>query len=298
MTTINMIPLDSVKHKNLRINVDRNYSHVSNQNMTPLLASEFIPASTNFPIVFVKQQETGKFKSVGLLGLDAGENLVFANNKVQSNYIPVNIRRYPFAAGGKVADESEMILCIDENSALLNENEGVQIFDEDGKPSGATEQVTKLLTDILAKDAATDIFIAFLVENDLLQPAEITLKLGEPLALRERRTKWKATCMPPLSNSRNSLRYLRARLLAMRSHEPWGGAKVSRYEEIEETRIVHISCTSVRHVPRDLCKYISLPLVPLQLVTPLVHMACSSGPLLLTCSSGQACSSGPLLTHQ
>jgi hypothetical protein len=179
MTTINMIPLDSVKHKNLRINVDRNYSHVSNQNMTPLLASEFIPASTNFPIVFVKQQETGKFKSVGLLGLDAGENLVFANNKVHSNYIPVNIRRYPFAAGGKVADESEMILCIDENSALLNEKEGVQIFDENGKPSEATQQVTKLLTDILAKDAATEIFIAFLVENDLLQPAEVTLKLGE-----------------------------------------------------------------------------------------------------------------------
>ena len=179
MTTINMIPLDSVKHKNLRINVDRNYAHVSDQNMTPILASEFIPASTNFPIVFVKQQETGKFKSVGLLGLDAGENLVFANNKVLSNYIPVNIRRYPFAAGGKVVDESEMILCIDENSALLNEKEGVQIFDENGKPSQATQQVTKLLTDILAKDAATDIFIAFLVENDLLQPAEVTLKLGE-----------------------------------------------------------------------------------------------------------------------
>ncbi|MBA6336974.1 SapC family protein [Colwellia sp. BRX8-7] len=179
MTTINMIPLDSVKHKNLRINVDRNYAHVSNQNMTPLLASEFIPASTNFPIIFVKQQETGKFKSVGLLGLDAEENLVFANNKVRSNYIPVNIRRYPFAAGGKVVDESEMILCIDENSALLNEKEGVQIFDEDGKPSEATQQVTNMLTDILAKDAATDIFITFLVENDLLQPAEVTLTLGE-----------------------------------------------------------------------------------------------------------------------
>jgi hypothetical protein len=179
MTTINMIPLDSVKHKNLRVNVDRNYAHVSNQNMAPLLASEFIPASTNFPIVFVKQQETGKFKSVGLLGLNAKENLVFANNKVRSNYIPVNIRRYPFAAGGKVVDESEMILCIDENSALLNEKEGVQIFDEDGKPSEATQQVTNMLTDILAKDAATDIFITFLVENDLLQPAEVTLTLGE-----------------------------------------------------------------------------------------------------------------------
>jgi len=179
MTTINMIPLDSVKHKNLRINVDRNYSHVSNQNMTPLLASEFLPASTNFPIVFVKEQETGKFKSVGLLGLKEEENLVFSNNKIHSNYIPVNIRRYPFAAGGKNADESEMMLCIDENSVLLNENEGVQIFNEDGEPSESTKQVTSLLTDILAKDAATDIFVAFLVEHDLLQLAEVTLTLGE-----------------------------------------------------------------------------------------------------------------------
>jgi hypothetical protein len=179
MTTINMIPLDSVKHKNLRINVDRNYSHVSHQNMTPLLASEFLSASTNFPIVFVKQPDTGQFKSVGLLGLDAGENLVFSNNKVRSNYIPVNIRRYPFAAGAKTADESEMVLCIDENSVLLNEKEGVEIFDENGAPSKSTQQATTMLTDILAKDAATDIFIAFLVEHDLLQPAEVKLTLGE-----------------------------------------------------------------------------------------------------------------------
>lgn len=179
MTTINMIPLDSAKHKKLRINADRNYSHISHQNMTPLLASEFLKASTNFPIVFVKQSETGKFKSVGLLGLDAEENLIFSENKVRSNYIPVNVRRYPFAAGAKTADESEMILCIDENSSLLNEKEGIEVFDESGAPSKATQQVTEMLTDMLAKDAATDIFIAFLVEHDLLQPAEVKLTLGK-----------------------------------------------------------------------------------------------------------------------
>ena len=179
MTTANMVPLDSTSHKNLRINVDRNYGHVSNQNMTPLLASEFLAASTNFPIVFVKQQETGKFKSVGLLGLNEGENLVFTNNEIRTNYIPVNIRRYPFAAGAKSADESEMVLCIDENSSLLNDKEGVEIFDEEGKPSEATQQVTNLLIDILAKDAATDIFIDFLVDNNLLQAAEVKLSLGK-----------------------------------------------------------------------------------------------------------------------
>jgi hypothetical protein len=116
---------------------------------------------------------------VGLLGLDTGENLVFTDNKVRSNYIPVNVRRYPFAAGASAADESEMVLCIDENSTLLNEEEGVEIFDENGKPSESTQKITSLLTDILAKDAATDIFIAFLVENDLLQPAEVKLNLGK-----------------------------------------------------------------------------------------------------------------------
>ena len=179
MTTANMVPLDSTSHKNLRIKVDRNYGHVSNQNMSPLLASEFLAASTNFPIVFVKQQETGKFKSVGLLGLNEGENLVFTNNEIRTNYIPVNIRRYPFAAGAKSADESEMVLCIDENSSLLNDKEGVEIFDEEGKPSEATQQVTNLLIDILAKDAATDIFIDFLVDNNLLQAAEVKLSLGK-----------------------------------------------------------------------------------------------------------------------
>lgn len=179
MTTINMIPLDSAKHKSLRINVDRNYSHISNENMTPLLASEFLQSSSNFPIVFVKQQETGKFKSVALMGLKAGENLIFSDNKVRTNYIPVNIRRYPFSAAEVSEDSAEFALCIDENSQLLNEEEGVEIFDTDGNLSEATQQVSKFFIDILAKDKATDIFIDFLVEQDLLQPAELTLKLGD-----------------------------------------------------------------------------------------------------------------------
>jgi len=174
-----MVPLDSKKHSNLFIKVDRSYSHVKQQNMVPLLASEFLQASTNFPIVFAKQEETGKFKSVALVGLQKGENLVFANDKVHCNYIPVNVRRYPFAAGGNSEDDSNMILCIDENSALINDSEGIEIFQEDGQPSAATKQMTQLLTDILAKDAATDVFIAFLVEHDLLQATEVSINMGE-----------------------------------------------------------------------------------------------------------------------
>jgi|VirMetMinimDraft_7_1064189.scaffolds.fasta_scaffold00349_4 hypothetical protein len=177
--TSKVVPLDSVKHCDLRVKVDRSYSHIAQQNMVPLMAFEFLPASTNFPIVFVKQSETGKFKSVALMGLENGENVVFSDGKVKTNYVPVNIKRYPFSAGAASADEASMMLCIDENSQLLNNSEGFAIFDEGGQPSAETTEVTQLLTDILARDVASDVFVDFLVEHNLIEPAELTLSLGE-----------------------------------------------------------------------------------------------------------------------
>ena len=174
-----MAPLNSAQHKDLYINVDQSYSHISGQNMTPLVASEFLSASTNFPIVFVKQQETGRFKAVALFGFASDENLVFNKGKVHTNYIPVNIRRHPFAAGGENAQDSNIVLCLDENSKLLNKEQGVRIFNDDGTPTKATEQVSQLISDLLTKDEATDHFIAYLVENDLLHATELSVRLGD-----------------------------------------------------------------------------------------------------------------------
>ena len=85
--TIKISPLDSIKHKKNRIKVDPFYGHVSGQQMIPVLAFEFLKASTSFPIVFVKQQDTGKFKSVVLTGFEEGENLVFSQGKINADYI-------------------------------------------------------------------------------------------------------------------------------------------------------------------------------------------------------------------
>jgi hypothetical protein len=177
--TIKICPLDSIKHKNTRIKVDPAYGHVSGQQMIPVLAFEFLKASSSFPIVFVKQQDTGKFKSVALTGFEEAENLVFSQGKINADYIPVNLRRYPFAAGGKDINDKNMILCIDESSSLVNENEGVELFDDEGKPTETTEKISEFLVDIVARDHATDNFINCMIENDLLQPTELKLKLGD-----------------------------------------------------------------------------------------------------------------------
>lgn len=176
---INMVPLDLKKHKDIHVKIDNAYSHIQQHNMVPLVAFEFMKASTDYPIVFVKQQETGKFKSVALMGLEEGENLVFCEGQVKANYVPVNIRRYPFSAGGVNTNDDSMVLCIDENSALLNDKEGFRVFTDEGKISESTQQVSDLLMDLMARDQATDHFIECLIENELLQPTELTLKLGD-----------------------------------------------------------------------------------------------------------------------
>ncbi len=177
--TINIRPLDSIKHKKIRIKVDPLYRHANDQQMIPVLAFEFLKASTSFPIVFVKQQDTGKFKSVVLTGFEEGENLVFTEDKIIADYIPVNVRRYPFSAGGKDANDKNMILCIDETSSQLNEKEGVALFSDNGEPTETTTKVSEFLVDILARDQATEKFIDCLIDNDLMQPTELKLKLGE-----------------------------------------------------------------------------------------------------------------------
>ena len=52
--------------------------------------------------------------------------------------------------------------------ALLDDEEGVAVFNEDGTPSEATQRVSDLLVDLMAKDVATDQFIDYLVEQNLL----------------------------------------------------------------------------------------------------------------------------------
>ena len=177
--TKNIQALDSNEHSKLKVKTDTAHIHASNQHMVPLVAAEFLAASTNFPIMFVKQQETGKFKSVALMGFEEGENVVFSQGKVNSTYVPVHFRRLPFAAGGNHSDDENMVLCIDLNSELVSTTEGISLFDEQNKPTETTNKVSELLVDLIAREQATDSFVETLVEYDLLQVAELKVNLGD-----------------------------------------------------------------------------------------------------------------------
>ena len=174
----NIVPLDANKHKNICIKPKQNYAHASNQHIVPLVAAEYLSAAGNFPIVFVKQQDTGQFKSVALMGFEQGENVFFSQGKINTSYVPVHFRRQPFSVAGENSDDENMVLCIDLNSDLIA-NEGIALFDEDGKPSETTNNVSTLLVDLIAREKATDLLIATLVKYELLQDADLKVNLGE-----------------------------------------------------------------------------------------------------------------------
>jgi hypothetical protein len=177
---MNIIALEAEKHANLRLSPDRFYSHIVDQHILPIVISEMPQVASCFPIAFMKQQDTGKFKLAAIFGLEPGENLVFTGETVNTHYVPVNVRRYPFFIGTDEEGKSDRgVLCFDDDAKQINTENGEPFFTEDKKPSKLIEQVSSLLNELIATQADTDNFIDFLVEHQLIRQIDLTLTLGD-----------------------------------------------------------------------------------------------------------------------
>ncbi|SHF01326.1 SapC protein [Microbulbifer donghaiensis] len=172
----NVVALDSNEHRNLRIRPGFEFEHLDGQQLVPLTAGEFIHAASSFPIIFVKDGATGEFRAAGLLGVEEGENVVFVDGQVNSTYIPLDIRRYPFYIAGN-PDTGEMTLCINQSSQKFSEEDGQPLFDEDGNPAEIVNSMRKFLSEYARSEAETRAFIEFLDKNDLLVQREINFKV-------------------------------------------------------------------------------------------------------------------------
>lgn len=172
----NVVALDSVEHRELRIRPGFEFEHLAGQQLVPLAASEFIGAASSFPIIFVKDGATGDYRCAGMLGMEEGENVLFTDGQVNSAYIPLDIRRYPFYVAGN-RDTGEMTLCINELSKKFSRDVGRPLFDEDGKPTEIVDSMKKLLGEYTRGEAETRAFVEFLDGKGLLEQREMAFKI-------------------------------------------------------------------------------------------------------------------------
>jgi hypothetical protein len=177
-------PVSAASHADLSVETGAGYAFASHASAVPIMALEFVPAASEYAIVFAPIGEE-IFPAV-VLGLRTDQNLYLgADGKWNARYVPAFIRRYPFVFSTS-ADRKTLTLCIDESYAGLNrEGKGQRLFDAERKPTAYTQRVLKFLQDFQSHFQRTRLFCQRLKELGVLEPTgvQVTGAGGEKIAL-------------------------------------------------------------------------------------------------------------------
>jgi hypothetical protein len=186
----NLIPLDRVVHKNLRLRTDLPVvTRVANQNSLFLAAVEFAEACKEYPIVFVRvgtAPTDGSKQAVAPLavtGLRNGTNLFVEGDKWAGIYVPAYLRRYPFTMARIEEGSDQLALCFDNDWPGFSETEGTSLFAADGQPTEFLLNCKTFLENFEQEAERTRLVCAQLVDMELLRDMrfDATLPGGEKL---------------------------------------------------------------------------------------------------------------------
>jgi hypothetical protein len=182
-----LVELSRSEHAGLRIRADLVAASAAGQHLIPIVVSEFRKAATQYPIVFAKNPETGRFAPYVLNGLGVEENLFWSGTELDVAYVPLNVRRQPFYVGTSDApDTATNVLCIDLDSPCLDGSGTKTIVNPDGSDSSYLDGVLSILGELVAGKKTTEKFIACLLSLDLLAPIRLDIVLddGTPLQVQ------------------------------------------------------------------------------------------------------------------
>ena len=152
---------------------------VAGEAVCPLTALELPKAMMYMPIAFTAAND--EYTLVALLGLHPGENL-YVNSSGQwlGKYVPALYRTYPFVMAKNEAVEDQQVLCIDEDSGLLDtEDAERRFFDEEGELSSELNELMHFLADVNASRDTTQRICKQLQAHDLLKSWKFQVRLGE-----------------------------------------------------------------------------------------------------------------------
>ncbi|NTS75531.1 SapC family protein [Catenovulum sp. SM1970] len=173
-----LVPISSDAHANKKVKALPNFDFAQNIHMAAVTVSEFPRAASSYPVVFVKGPNED-YKPVVLMGLKEGQNSYLSEDgRWDAPYVPAIIRRYPFGVATLTEKEGEFAICVDEESAALNEEEGQALF-ENGEATEYLNGVRDFLTDMQKQEFITGKFCELLVKHDLLISQNLELKTPE-----------------------------------------------------------------------------------------------------------------------
>lgn len=167
----NLVALNSDTHRNLRLD-ETDFSFARHCTSVPVLYSELIQASQEYPIVFMRAEDS-QFRPVVLLG--TSENL-FVNSDCQwdAKYLPLSVQHYPFDLSGES-------LLLDEKCAALNHEQGELLIDAEGILQQRVEDEKLALLHFQEEAARTELMTSQLDQLDLFVSCKGRLDIRDQL---------------------------------------------------------------------------------------------------------------------
>ena len=177
---LNLVALDNQVHRNLRVVTTRVCPGHAAVNAVSVIPREFPWLLAHYPIFFTKSSETAQFEPAVLLGFHPRENLFLKNGKWDAAYVPLQIQREPFSLiprRGAPADRQGTVdMAIDLNSPQIQAEEGERVFLDDGQPSTYLQNVTSMLSALVAGSKEAYAFTGRLAELGLIESVRIEIE--------------------------------------------------------------------------------------------------------------------------
>jgi len=176
-----LVPISPEKHAKTKVRPLSSFSFAAETTAIPVFGGEIVVMGRELPVAFARDA-AGIFPTA-LLGLQAGQNLMIdPQGRWLGAHVPAIWRRGPFRLAqieGGSEGEPRMALCLDDSSELLNESEGMPLFDDSGAPTALIDSAKTLLSQIERDARTTRTVCALLSRLDLFTPWNLEIALPD-----------------------------------------------------------------------------------------------------------------------
>jgi len=174
----NHLLLNNIAHSRLRVITRYSAEYGDNVHAVLTFPTEYGDIQREYPIVFRKNDATGEFQSVALLGLTRDENLFLDDGKWSASYVPGIVARGPFLIGFQEQQvDGEMrrqaVIHVDVDDPRVNETEGEALFLEHGGSTPYLTRISAILSGIQEGLAVAKPMFAAFESLELLEQVKI-----------------------------------------------------------------------------------------------------------------------------
>lgn len=190
--------LNNAEHLELRVRTEPGAELGDGVMACLTVPAEFRQLQGEFPIVFRRDIESGRFAAMALMGFEQGENLFLDGARWTARNRPLALAIQPFLIGrpargdgegegedgGEDGGEAQVHVDMD-HPRIATGGEGMRVFGDDGRPTPYLEDIAQRLGALHAGYQESAAFFAALERHDLLEPfsLEVPLRDGSRHAL-------------------------------------------------------------------------------------------------------------------